>query len=180
MEVEHMCLNTICAANDLETQVYSLQIHVSYVHSKWRTYQQKIHLGVELVTFRSTPLIDTPTTIIGHVRKQIRAHHMGPILFRQPIRHGVKFQPNMFRLHQAEAQNFLEICLDHHLGLSPIIRGPICLPTFEQTMILAVVCSMIVLLANYCSTMMSTLSLYTCISSFLMIYNICVTFASII
>ena len=24
MEVEHMCLNTICAVNDLETQVYSL------------------------------------------------------------------------------------------------------------------------------------------------------------
>jgi len=30
----------------------------------------------------------------------------------------------MYGLHQAEAQKFLKICLDHHQGLSPIFRGP--------------------------------------------------------
>ena len=34
------------------------------------------------------------------------------------------FWPKVFGLHQAEAQNFLKICSDHHQGPPPILRGP--------------------------------------------------------
>ena len=71
-------------------------------------------------------VITLQTTTPQHrVRTPVRPYHMGWILFGQVIRHVANFWLKMSGLHQAEGQNFLKICSDHHLGPSPIFRGPL-------------------------------------------------------
>ena len=70
-------------------------------------------------------VITLQTTTPQHrVRTPVRPYHMDWILFGQVIRHVANFWLKMSGLHQAEGQNFLKICSDHHLGPSPIFRGP--------------------------------------------------------
>jgi hypothetical protein len=86
--------------------------------------KRKNHGRIELMTSHTTrKWHHTPlhhTDMFG-----LQSGLMSSILFGQAIRHGVTFWPKMFRLHQAQGQNLPKICLAHHQGPSPIIRGPI-------------------------------------------------------